>query len=117
MTVINIASSASSNTGVQSPLQQAKTNFATLAQSLQSGNLAAAQQAFARLQQNAPKDPNDPLQKQADALGQALQSGNLSAAQQAFAALQQNWQTMSSSGAVAAQSTTGTAASGLSLDV
>lgn len=89
MTVGSINSSSSSNlAALQSRLQQAQANLATLAQSLQAGNLAGAQQAFAALQQNAPPGQNNPLQKQLAAVGQALQSGNLAAAQQAFAALQ-----------------------------
>lgn len=72
----------------QSQMQQVKNDFDQLQQSLQSGNLSAAQQAFAALQQDAPQGTNNPLQSQINALGQALQSGNLSAARQAFSSLQ-----------------------------
>jgi hypothetical protein len=82
----------------QSKAQQIKTDFQSLDQALQSGDLKTAQQAFAALQKDSPaksstastsstssSNPND----QMNTLSQALQSGNLSAAQQAFAQLQQ----------------------------
>jgi len=72
----------------QSQLQQIKADFNQLKQSLQSGDLSGAQQAFADLQKLAPQGASGPFQNQINALGQALQSGNLSAAQQAFSALQ-----------------------------
>jgi soluble cytochrome b562 len=96
-------SAISSSSGVspvdwQSKAQQIKTDLQSLAQALQSGNLQAAQQAFAALQKDSPakssttttsstnsSNPND----QMNTLSQALQSGNLSAAQQAFSQLQQ----------------------------
>ena len=82
--------------------------FKQLAQALQSGNLAAAQKAFAEIQANAPQGATSQTTSGTTAqatqgtggqggtrpaafaaLGQALQSGNLAAAQQAFAQLQQ----------------------------
>jgi len=82
----------------QAKAQQIKTDYQSLAQALQSGDLKTAQQAFAALQKDFPAQsstattsstssskPNNPM----NALSQALQSGNLSAAQQAFAQLQQ----------------------------
>lgn len=64
-----------------------------LGQDLQSGNLQAAQQDFATLQQAAasqvPAAASSSTQDPQQALTQALQSGNLAAAQQAFAQLQQ----------------------------
>ena len=99
MTASSIDSSSSSNVAaLQSKMQQAKVNFDKLVQSLQSGNLAGAQQAFAALQQNAPQGQTNPLQKRIDALGQALQSGNLAAAQQALSALQSAGQALGSQG-------------------
>ena len=121
---VTLSQAAASQFGSNSPITKALNN---IGQALQSGNLSAAQQAFSSLSNGSAPNAvsghahhhhgGGGFQQSLNQLGQALQSGNLSAAQQAFAALQQNWQTMSSSGAVAAQSTTGTAASGLSLDV
>ncbi len=74
---------------------QGNNPFQQLAQALASGNLSAAQQAYAAIQQNAPQGAaaqngqGSTLQNDFAALGQALQSGNLAAAQQAFAQLQQ----------------------------
>jgi outer membrane protein assembly factor BamD (BamD/ComL family) len=65
--------------------QQQRQNFNQLAQSLKSGNLDAAKQAFSALSSNSTNvsNPNSPLAK----LGAALQTGDMNAAQQAFAAL------------------------------
>jgi len=65
--------------------QQQRQNFNKLSQALQSGDLSAAQQAFAALSSKSPNasNPNSPLAK----LGRALQSGDLNAAQQAFSSL------------------------------
>jgi hypothetical protein len=129
-------------------LTQAQTDFVTLSQSfstqlassspaakalnsvgqaLQSGDISAAQQAFASLPVSVvrpcavPHHNNvSPVQsKFSDALsqlGSTLQSGNVTAAQQAFSALQQMWQQMSSnsltSGSASSPSSPGT---GLSL--
>ena len=99
---MSISSVTSANRSLQNnPYVQAKQAFQSLGNALQSGNLTAAQQAFAQLQQYSPgngqasnnqnststttSNVTDPLQ----ALGTALQSGNLSAAQQAFTQLQQ----------------------------
>ncbi|MGA2079249.1 MAG: hypothetical protein ABSH53_01345 [Holophaga sp.] len=74
---------------------QANNPFQQLSQALASGNLSAAQQAYAAIQQNAPQGAvaqngqGSTQQNAFAALGQALQSGNLAAAQQAFAQLQQ----------------------------
>ncbi len=93
MSVSGISSSGSNPPNWQSSFNKVKTDFQSLAQALQSGNLTDAQQAFATLQKDLPakaqqaaaSDPNSPL----NTLGQALQSGDLSAAQTAFTALQQ----------------------------
>jgi len=93
--------STTSNPSTVNNFGQTATDFQSLAQALQSGNLAAAQQAFATLQQDSPwisravsgtapatgttASASSPLQ----ALGKALQSGDLAGAQQAFAAVQQ----------------------------
>lgn len=92
-------------TSLQNGIQQRNTDFKALGQALNSGDLSAAQQAFAVFQndqqnlfsilqsqggqqsnlQNGGNQQGNPLQ----ALQQALNSGDLSGAQQAFAALQQ----------------------------
>jgi hypothetical protein len=79
-------STASSAVNGANLWQQQKSNFSQLASALKSGNLSAAQQAFASLSANNPaaSDPNSPMGK----LGAALQSGNVNAAQQAFATMQ-----------------------------
>ena len=112
-------------------LVQAQTDFVTLSQSvtsqltsnnpvakavnavgqaLQSGDLSAAQQAFASIpptwvgptavhhHHTPPSQTSTAFAQELSALGQALQSGNLSAAQQAFSAMQQGWQQTQASG-------------------
>ena len=96
------------------PILQA---FQTLGQDLQSGNLTAAQQDFATIQQSAQQaqasgqahhghhhhrtsdssdsnssSPISTLQQDFTSLGSALQSGSLSSAQQAYASLQSDLQ-------------------------
>jgi hypothetical protein len=89
----------------QTQNQQQQQYWTQLAQSLQSGNLSAAQQAFAGLQQNntvskqavsttqtSQATQATQLSTDMKALGTALQSGNLSAAQSAFSKVQQDMQ-------------------------
>ena len=79
----------------QSAFQQ---NFQTLTQAIQSGNLAAAQQAYASLTQNAPAQSTggstgslaNSFQQALSSIGAALQSGNISAAQTAVQTMQQS---------------------------
>jgi hypothetical protein len=96
----------------RSTVQQATQDFNQLFQSLQSGNVDSAQQAYssiqqiqAALQQNASgqtsastaSTASNPVASDWSALGQALQSGSLSSAQSALNQLQQDaqsaWQT------------------------
>ncbi len=71
--------------------------FLQLAKAINAGDLAGAQQAFARLSQTLgasanpsnANTPTDPASQALAAIGQALQSGDIGAAQQALAALQQ----------------------------
>jgi hypothetical protein len=91
MSVSSISSSSGlSSAAWQTQARQIQSDFQSLGNALQSGDLTASQQAFATLQQDLPASQSassttssSPL----NALGQALQSGNLPAAQQAFAAL------------------------------
>jgi outer membrane protein assembly factor BamD (BamD/ComL family) len=106
-----ISSGAGNSSG--NPIEQA---FAALGQALQQGNLSAAQQDFATIQQDSQQaqgsgqphhhhhhhfqganqahssgDQQDSIFQAFNSLGQALQSGNLSAAQQAYTAIQQDF--------------------------
>ena len=99
------------------------TDFQTLGQALQSGDLSGAQKAFAQLQQdmqavqgnhhrrrhhkvsaNEQGSGQNTLATDFQALGQALQSGDLSGAQKAFAQLQQDFQTYNPSGQLTTES-------------
>ncbi len=80
-------------------MQSQRQNFQALAAALQSGNLSAAQSAFAQMMQNSPigqgtqsstASPNQTLTTDFSNLAKALQSGNVSDAQKAFATLQQD---------------------------
>lgn len=88
-------SSSSLHQQLQTFFQTRLSDVQQLGQSLQSGDLAGAQQAFnaiSQLGQNGPFASGDPfLSSQREqaftAIGNALQSGNLAGAQQAFATL------------------------------
>lgn len=88
-------------------LSQIRQGFKDLASALQSGDLTAAQTAFASLQQLLPNSSagnqtqngqqgsgQNPFATDFSALAKALQSGDLSAAQTAFAKLQQDTQSV-----------------------
>ena len=77
----NAASSSGSSS--VSGLQQRKQNVNSLFSALQSGDLAAAQSAFATLQ-NSGLPANSPL----NAIGQSLQKGDLASAQQSAQSMQ-----------------------------
>ena len=108
---VTLSQAAASQFGSTSPIGQM---LNTISQALQSGNLSAAQQAFASLP-SAVVGPSAVLHhshahhrgggfsQALDQLGQALRSGNLSAAQQALAAVQQNWSQLSGSSNITAQ--------------
>ena len=98
MTISGISSSnAVYQSDMAAKMAQRKQDFQSLADALKSGNLAAAQKAFAQLQSDGVKtsqtqssnsqtsSQSSPLQ----ALSNALQNGDLTGAQQAFAQLQQ----------------------------
>jgi hypothetical protein len=92
-----------SNVSSGTPVYQAsqpdslRQNFQQLSQSLQTGNLANAQQAYAALMQNLPSPntsspsgaSNNPFQQGLAAVGTALQSGDLAGAQQALQTIAQ----------------------------
>jgi outer membrane protein assembly factor BamD (BamD/ComL family) len=110
-----ISSNAPTQTNLlQSLLQQSRAQFQKLAQDLQSGNLAAAQQNFSQLTQNAsssrsasspvsgsttaslPATATLQINQDLSTLASSLQSGNLSGAQKAYASLQQDLQASNS---------------------
>ena len=70
----------------------ARQSFGQLVSALQSGNLSAAQSAYASFTQSAGNqiDPNSPFAQAINQIGQDLQSGNIDAAQQTLKSLQQN---------------------------
>ncbi len=91
----------------QTNFQQIRDSFQQLGQALQSGDLTAAQQAFAALQQLMPNlsagsqtqtgqqgSGQNQFATDLSALSQALQSGDLTKAQDAFAKLQQDMQSV-----------------------
>jgi DNA-binding FadR family transcriptional regulator len=105
----NTAINQTSNS--QTKFGQVKNDFQQLGQALQSGDLNAAKQAFAALQQFMPNlssasqsqngqqgSSQNPLLTDLSAVGKALQSGDLAAAKSAFAKLRQNVQSVSHKG-------------------
>jgi soluble cytochrome b562 len=113
MTVSGISTSTGLNqtSNSQTKFKQINYDYQLLGQSLQSGDLNGAQQAFAALQQLIPNlssgsqaqngqqgSSQNPLLTDLNAVGKALQSGNLSAAKAAFAKLQQDVQSVSQKG-------------------
>jgi soluble cytochrome b562 len=75
-----------------SSLTSWQNGFDQLTQAIQSGNLAAAQQAYAALNppgQSPATGQSNNLAQPLSQIGTALQAGNISAAQQALQALQQ----------------------------
>jgi len=103
MSISGISSTTSAyQADVQSALQRLKTDFMDLAESLDSGDLAAAQKAFAALMQDLQSagqaqssDQTGTTSQQTNDLGalaKALKSGDLAGAQKAFAVLTQDIQ-------------------------
>lgn len=90
--------------------KQIQQDFKQLAGSLQSGDLAGAQKAYAALQKLMPSQSQNstsstqssssstnPIVNDFNALGKALQSGDLTAAQSAFSTLQSDLKSQSQS--------------------
>jgi hypothetical protein len=102
MSISGVSSSSGlSQTDSQSSVNQLRQTFKQLAGSLQSGDLAGAQQAFTSLEKllqsqsskvQPASTPQSPVQSDLAALGQALGSGDLSAAQADFSKLQKDLQ-------------------------
>jgi hypothetical protein len=112
--------------------------FSTLGQSLQSGNLTSAQQAFAKTWPGGfgpdalsnPLQPPHPIEVGSNPttssntilndlvqLGKSLQAGSLSAAQQAFTSLQQDWQQVGGTGSASSSSTATTTTAKVNVNV
>jgi hypothetical protein len=91
-------------TTFQSLQNRAQQDFSQIAQSLQSNNLAGAQQAYADLVQLTPGGQSasaggsNPIQSDLASLGTALQSGSVSTAQTAFSKLETDLATAAQSG-------------------
>jgi cell division septum initiation protein DivIVA len=102
---------------LQSRIQQFKQGFEQLGQDLQSGNLSAAQSAFAALPkpgQNNSTPTNSPIEQAFSQLAQNLQSGNLTGANQDYKLIEHDIQNRVSQqqGGNRGQSTESTTASG-----
>ncbi|HEY4140622.1 MAG TPA: hypothetical protein VGM57_04365 [Pseudolabrys sp.] len=84
--------SALSNTSANlSPaLDDSRQAFGQLINSIKSGDLSAAQDAYATFSQTPGGQNSGPLSQAVGQIGSALQSGDLDGAQQALTALQQN---------------------------
>jgi hypothetical protein len=110
---VSSASTLLQQTSQVSAFKQIRQDFQTLSQALASGNLSAAQQAYATLQSDmqnvqsaqstqqssqTSQSGQATIQSDLSAVGQALSSGNLTAAQSAFATLQQDMQSAQQSG-------------------
>ena len=112
----NSSSSTSSSLSNSSASPSQSTNslsqdYAQLSADLQSGNLSAAQQDYAKIQQDSQAPgahlhghhhrrgggAGTGISQLMDQLGQSLQSGNLTAAQQAYNSLQQDFQQLGQS--------------------
>jgi hypothetical protein len=97
---VTAISSTSQTSSLQITFQQIKNDWQSLAKSLQSGDLATAQKAFASLQDDQqtmgppPGGDNSQISSDFDALSSALKSGDLDAAQKAFSTLQTDMQAM-----------------------
>jgi hypothetical protein len=101
------------NVPAVSPMAKRSQDFDTLQNTLQSGNLSAAQGAFGAFLQDVQKTsgvagqgslfaPGTQASKDLQALGGALNSANLAGAQKAFASLKQDLQSAGQSGTAVA---------------
>jgi hypothetical protein len=92
---MSISSSSTTNTMLSQPM---RSDWKTLTQALQAGDLTGAQKAFATLQadrQNGlQSNPASSISTDLTALGQALTSGDLTGAQKAFTTLRSDIQVL-----------------------
>jgi len=87
MAVSSVTPSAANNAPAPNSIQQ---QFAELLKSLNSGDLAGAQQAYSALSQS-PAATKGPLASALQQIGSALQSGDIAGAKQALTSLQQQF--------------------------
>ncbi len=90
MAVSSISSLYAGNAQATNP-QNPRQLFVQLIKSIQSGDLAGAQKAYASLtqaQSDTASDPNDPFSQAMQQIGASLQSENIGGAQQALSTLQ-----------------------------
>src|SRR5580698_4344995 len=108
MSVSSISSSSLfdyTTQSAQNKKQLFQQEFQQLGEDLQSGNVAAAQQDFATLQQYAPQKGSSsssqgesPIAQAFSQLSQDLQSGNVTAAQQDYSTILQDFQSHAAQG-------------------
>jgi hypothetical protein len=95
---MSISSISSSSSAYQSRFQELKKDFSTLQESLSSGDLTTAQNAFTTLMQDLQAGQQTGASGQASAdlaaVGTALQSGDLTTAQNAFTTLTKDLQNL-----------------------
>ena len=89
MTISAISASSAFQTTNYQTYRQA---FSQLTNALQSGNVSAAQNAYATLASSPAAQGNGPFAQALQQIGQDLQSGNIDDAKKALAALQQQQQ-------------------------
>ena len=91
---ISAVSGSTSTPPAASPQRQA---FGQLISAIQSGDLSAAQSAYATLTQGGSNSGNGPFAQALSQIGDALQSGDIGKAQAALASLQQQMQALKGS--------------------
>lgn len=87
-----VSAISSSSAGYQADPNNFRQQLAQLLNSIKSGDLPDAQEAYSELSQNPATsriDPNSPLGQALGQIGQSLQANDLNGAQQALASLQQ----------------------------
>jgi thioredoxin-like negative regulator of GroEL len=89
-----IAPVSTTSASIPPPIDPMRQAFGQLTGAIQSGDLSAAQNAFAALTQAQPNQGSGPFSQALSQIGDALQSGDIGKAQQALAALQQQMQAM-----------------------
>ena len=91
---MSIAAISSASSSVPPPVDSIRQSFAQLVNALSSGNLTAAQSAYAAFAQTPAGQGSGPFAQAISQIGDALQAGDLGKAQQALASLQQQMQAM-----------------------
>ena len=89
-----IAPVSTTSASIPPPIDPMRQAFGQLTGAIQSGDLSAAQSAFAALTQAQPNQGSGPFSQALSQIGDALQSGDIGKAQAALASLQQQMQAM-----------------------